>query len=546
MAKIYQRSGEVDGATAVGHELDTKNSLVTPGAKLLSVKNAGVEKFAVDKDGNVLNSGANNTWVVTPETGRAGIAAALTAAGAAGGGTIQLLAGTYDIPAELGAPADCRNITIQGVGDNTVLDLMGTASGAFLFTKTASGSRGLNTVTVGDTSVYTTTAAWAGAFLAGDTIAVEGTDPDGFKDRFWFKVMEDGDEDTGEIKLGGMAPVTLVTGAYPCSAGNIRDAANLRIRDLRITNGPSYGVGVVGFEGVAVENVFFDNVTLTVGGSGYYTHDVRVSGCRFIGDGVKGGYTVSLMDVGRVAVVGCRLENWVSAGVVMDDVQDASVLDNHFSGFSASSAAAVVMHNTFSQRVHVDRNSIENIQGSGIIVRGNGVVVRDNFLTNCAITTVEPALIVAPGSARVSVLYNVISHVKFGLVAQATGTQIIGNTIRDVYAGGTAPYGLGVFDGTKMVVRDNVLDGIFSYGLLAYAADSIYVGNIVDNVGGVGIHAMTTSKLLIANNQVRNSAMAGIALDNDVTDSMVTGNHCNGLGVSLGTGAGNIGGLNKE
>jgi hypothetical protein len=47
------RSEVADGATAVAFTLDTDNDLTTAGAKLLSIQNKGVEKFAVDKDGNI-------------------------------------------------------------------------------------------------------------------------------------------------------------------------------------------------------------------------------------------------------------------------------------------------------------------------------------------------------------------------------------------------------------------------------------------------------------------------------------------------------------
>jgi hypothetical protein len=48
------RSGIANGASAVAHILDSVASLTTAGAKLLSLRNAGVEKAAIDKGGNVL------------------------------------------------------------------------------------------------------------------------------------------------------------------------------------------------------------------------------------------------------------------------------------------------------------------------------------------------------------------------------------------------------------------------------------------------------------------------------------------------------------
>lgn len=51
------RSGIANGASAVAHILDSVASLTTAGAKLLSLRNAGVEKFYVDKDGNAYAGG---------------------------------------------------------------------------------------------------------------------------------------------------------------------------------------------------------------------------------------------------------------------------------------------------------------------------------------------------------------------------------------------------------------------------------------------------------------------------------------------------------
>ena len=50
---VVKTSVVPDGASAVAHYLDTSTSYTTPGAKLLSVRNAGVEKFSVGYDGKV-------------------------------------------------------------------------------------------------------------------------------------------------------------------------------------------------------------------------------------------------------------------------------------------------------------------------------------------------------------------------------------------------------------------------------------------------------------------------------------------------------------
>lgn len=46
-------SSVIDGATAVAHTFDTENDISTAGAKLLCIKNQGVEKFSVGKDGQL-------------------------------------------------------------------------------------------------------------------------------------------------------------------------------------------------------------------------------------------------------------------------------------------------------------------------------------------------------------------------------------------------------------------------------------------------------------------------------------------------------------
>ena len=56
---LYPRIG--DSASAVAYMLDTLNTLATAGAKLLSLRNNGVEKFAVNYDGSILSPAFKTT-----------------------------------------------------------------------------------------------------------------------------------------------------------------------------------------------------------------------------------------------------------------------------------------------------------------------------------------------------------------------------------------------------------------------------------------------------------------------------------------------------
>jgi len=75
-----------DGATAVGVTIDTANALTTTGAKLLSILNNAVEKFSIDKDGQIgpnLNSasGLVSTLAAVGATLKGNVADGATAVG---------------------------------------------------------------------------------------------------------------------------------------------------------------------------------------------------------------------------------------------------------------------------------------------------------------------------------------------------------------------------------------------------------------------------------------------------------------------------------
>lgn len=60
------QSQEDDGATAVAYILDTANNLTNTSALLLSLRNNGVEKFAIDKDGNIIVNGIATSSLSSP------------------------------------------------------------------------------------------------------------------------------------------------------------------------------------------------------------------------------------------------------------------------------------------------------------------------------------------------------------------------------------------------------------------------------------------------------------------------------------------------
>lgn len=78
IGKIALTPSVTDSASAVAHTLDTENALSTSGAKLMSVKNNGTEKFGLTKDGIPVIS-QNSTGAGTPLWGTNCPASTLTA-----------------------------------------------------------------------------------------------------------------------------------------------------------------------------------------------------------------------------------------------------------------------------------------------------------------------------------------------------------------------------------------------------------------------------------------------------------------------------------
>ena len=70
-----------DGASAVGVEIDTANALADAGAKLLRVLNGAVEKFYLDKDGNVQGGGLFQALAAVGATLKGNVADGATAVG---------------------------------------------------------------------------------------------------------------------------------------------------------------------------------------------------------------------------------------------------------------------------------------------------------------------------------------------------------------------------------------------------------------------------------------------------------------------------------
>lgn len=135
---------------------------------------------------NIESAGGNSTWTVFPSGGddTAALQAAVTAAATAGAGVVETFDGVYTITGAITWPSTANNVILTGKGSGTIFNVEipkedpPTNPWAFdLFG--ADTTYACNNVSIGGTSITTTTAGDAANFALDDVVRVEGSDPDG-------------------------------------------------------------------------------------------------------------------------------------------------------------------------------------------------------------------------------------------------------------------------------------------------------------------------------------------------------------------------------
>ena len=491
MSQLKRKSGVADGSTAIAHELDTVNSLVTGGAKLWSIKNAGVEKFSLNKDGSDFNISSFKTWTVRPDEGRAGIMTALNAAKTAGGGIVQLLAGTYVIDNPGISIYDLNYVTLQGVGDDTILQHNNDISGftTLLFQATTVSYAG-NATTNGQTSVYTTAPADAGNFLTGDRIVIRGDvrsdDGSGFLDLETNIVAANGNVGTGEIQLLNPLQYTMTSITFKRS----RTAQYSWVKNLKFTFTGSNGLAAASINGYYKSG--FENITVE---GGKQTGGYGVFG---LGASIGAGYPGFYCEINN-----CRIRGAESSGIALFHQKFSSVknciLDNIGNPGGSFYTAAIVIERECGDCL-IKNNTITNvIHGWGI---GVGGTVR----------------------RRISAIGNRIMYADNAGLGLDNFEEISGNYIEDVGLGGVTSsftgaimagygalpckgiiknniikkcrYGIDVYPGSHISIFNNIVREFTEYGILM-GAHSTCVGNIIIGSGiGIGItHYATGANL---------------------------------------------------
>lgn len=543
------KSSTPDVVDAVGTELDTVVDMTIDGAKLLSIKNAGSEVFAVDKDGNISRDGA--ITVVRPDEGRDGIENAVNTVAAAGGGIVQLLAGIYDFDDELVFSGTVKNVTLQGVGPGTILQSNMSAgpvtNSMMTFTSESTiGAVVLDNTTKGDTSIFTTTASAAGDIKKGWLLGLRGTDADG---KEWGELLvaaADGNPGTGEIVLESFVGKTLTTVSI---TGN--EANNITVQNLRMTK-----VGVrdnntalaFNFGGdCLLENVIIDGFT---GHAFNFNTCFRstVDNCIFDGANIDNSVETILVQMSwqREAIV----RNCTFTGVndilitylAMSPNQgfDVAIYNNHFQGKVND---AIFISGRF---ITINNNKIIGAEDSGIgCSNGGDITITGNIIVNNP--TSSGAVPIGIFSCdRSTVSGNYVRGGDVGIRADASDNITICNNKLSGFSSG-----LGIHcsnTGYKNItIHGNEIDNyVFGIDCAGTYNNVAITNNVVRDCSSRGIGIRQTADVFtVVGNTCENNGL-GILIENTADNGIIASNNCNGDGITEGTGSGNIFGLNKE
>lgn len=594
------KSGELDGVSAIGFELDTVTSFVTSGAKLFSLLNGSVEKFSIDKDGyltgsssdsfkmtskvnNVVGAKAfilnstnqlvfsgskllsleNNSieeWfvdykgrasgdpqiiTVEPSEGSAGIQQAINLAGV--GGIVQLKEGTYSITGGMSFGSANNRITVQGVGEATVLEHDGVATGnMFFMAGQVGGILSLNAITEDDTSIYTTTVGDAASVNEGDRLWFYGTDSNGEIEGEYNIAIADGNGTTGEIQLKYEVKRSMTSPDLLY----MREGSGHQIKNLKITTqgalADHYPIRISGCSDVLIENVEMD--------------------------GLDGGATYGNIHVSRgirVTIRDCKIKNATNQGITIDQGMGCRVINNELinachtplTNLGAIGLGSYVFDCT------VRDNIIERSGSRGIYIRGNydnRIIIQGNQISN-----IErgPISVGASGNNEISIIGNIISSSDNEGIYTNNIKQLVieGNIVKNIDTGGGIT--LNVIE--KATVSNNVikdvanLDGIYvvnlDYGIIANNSieDCNPYGIIVDSnsshvsINGNNIKDASTDGIRVdapdctlVGNHVR-SGGSGVGIRIEGNDCLLSSNNADGEGIII-NGTGVTSGLNKE
>lgn len=549
-------SGGTDVAS-VAFELDTTNDhTAVSGSKLLSLKNNGVEVFYIDADGDSPAFGGGIVTTVEAAAGGAGIQSAINTVSAAGGGIVQLLAGTFNVDAPITLPSGTNNLTVQGIGGNTIISIDDSILTGFQFTNSLFDSlTAANNTSTGDTSVTTTTAGDAAPYLVGDRISIEGTDADGSYQREWNIVAVNGVPGTGVIAL----EKPLIHNMTVVTIAGARNGENIHIKDMNfIVTASIAGDSVIQLSGLyrsSIQNISVDTIEGS-GGTGVFginahSIDVLLKNCEIKETLTGHGFAVS--DSSFITYDDCKIYKGAASGFV-GRFGSSDITIKNCKVFNLDSGDGIILEGDTNmyRRLKIKNNHLESIFSSGIRVQTRDSEICSNILLDTAQNTAGSsgwaAIRLLSECDRVLIDKNIIKRSRVAIFCDNNDDIIISNNIIDeTHTAGPAAYG--ILSGTSsngFIVTGNVVSNCIQQAILMQGDNHVISNNVVHDNTIDGIFVQLGSGLIITGNKTYNNTGDGIQLENTITDSIVMGNNCIGDNIIEGTGAGNTFIGNKE
>lgn len=490
---------------------------------------------------------------VAPTDGGSGIQTAVDTVSAAGGGIVQLLAGTYTVSSAILFPTDSNGVILQGVGDSSILSSTITSAGYVVDiinnSSTNKGPYNLDNITKGATTITTSTHSNAANILANMTVVIQGTDA---SSNVWQEVNEvltSGNGTSGAIVLKNKCKRTLTS----CSIikGIVNGRGN-KIRNLKVV----FASGAAHFMR-AGQQVGFELENLTLNGAGFSCQNAidlsvyqsSVRNCRFLNWNVDEGPVVP-GSPGRTTYltgVNNRIESCVFQNCGVDGIAHASAIS--FQSLWDSQIVGNVILNTNGYGIYSTSSDVKrglliannNISGSkieGILIDGASVTseldIVDNDVSYNGLGAVSGSGMKVLGSYLNIVGNTCNKNFDEGIWVDSSSDQVVitGNSCR-----GNSDCGI-ISKATNSTISGNVCEGhsVDAGIFVSSSDDSVITGNNCGN-NKYGIYISgTTSDIIVSGNAARSCATNALKIDNGCSNILSSGNNYRGGTVSLGSG----------
>lgn len=535
---IVDLSTDVTGTLPIAHG-GTNSSTVLGNGKLISSQSGALKEQA-------------GIYLVQPSEGGSGIQSALNTASAAGGGIVQLVAGTYAVSSNISPPSDCSNVIIQGVGRSTILSSTITGNGyIFDFNQTpasAINGKAISNTTAKDTSVTLTTHSQAASFTAGMVVEIAGTDVDGLAWRELNEVLATGNGTTGVVTLKSVVQRTLTSVTL---TGFVYGFGNA-IKNLSavFASGAAHFARFSKQVDGTLENLYLNGAT----GSANYALDLHmirgvVRNCHITNFNIReddGGLVDNCYAIKLAGNEVIFQSNHISssgnsactnrAGVEVLNIFSSKLIDNDISG---NTGQGIRLYNSSTQaNILIANNSCCGNTGSGIQVTDATTNADISIINNHCLDngTADTACGIVVTALRPKVINNRADRNRGEGIELDTcsGFLVAGNQAKKNVDG----IGIWIRSSTTGAVTGNTVNlntglaGIYVTG----SSDVTISGNCFDaNKTNIKLDG-SNSDILISGNAARSGSTANLVINNSDANVLSTGNNYRGGTVTLGSG----------